>query len=268
MLWALSRNVTESDVWHTHEVFELILCRTDGGRLQLAHQEVPFVANRAILVAPGANHRYHLAANEIADLKLLCLTPSDTATFLSPAIGAALQSVKHSGSAYADLGAASLRLGDLEHLIPDSFGGLDPAMQRLAWGAIALLVAAVCSDSKQMAERGVHRNRRRFEQIRDWIDTHLDEDLGLDSLAARFGISRALLSREFRRHAGQSVVEYSNFRRVEQSAQRLAMGCCTVAEAARACGFPNLSHYHRQFKSFYGLTPAAFQRMTMRADDA
>ena len=48
--------------------------------------------------------------------------------------------------------------------------------------------------------------------------------------------------------------------RLRRAAGLLASGDLSVAEAAFAAGFANLSHFHRQFKSAYGLTPAAFRR--------
>lgn len=266
MLWATNTRINESTPWHAHEVFELILCRSNAGRLQLEQREIAFERGRGIVLAPNEQHRYVLQPEEAADVKVACLTPHDVATFLSPVTAAGLQAIRTAGAAHADAAGAPFDVLAASALIPEGYGSQTPRQLRLAWSAIALLLTWICQVADEELDDTAHRSRARFEQVRAWIDSHLDEDLGLDSLASRFGISTSLLSREFRRHAGQSVVEYYNFRRVEQSAQRLAAGRGTVAEIARSSGFSNLSHFHRQFKAFYGLTPAAFRRMVASAD--
>ena len=42
----------------------------------------------------------------------------------------------------------------------------------------------------------------------------------------------------------------------------------TVTRVALDSGFANLSHFHRQFKAIYGLTPAAFRRQIAGVGDA
>jgi AraC family transcriptional activator of mar-sox-rob regulon len=72
-------------------------------------------------------------------------------------------------------------------------------------------------------------------------------------------MSRSLLIREFKRHTGSSIVMYCNKRRTEKAARLLAGRTHSVTQIAFLCGYSNLSHFHRQFKERYGLTPGAFR---------
>lgn len=257
MLWTLATRLLESSEWHTHAVFELVLCGSTAGAIELDEGEIALKNGRAILLAPGLRHRFRLAPGEHCDVKVVCLTAPDLTNFLSPSLCAALDAMRATGFVHADASGRATRVIDTAVLIEPGIGTQRGASLRLAWGAIGLLLAWLCQRERKPADG----TDDRFEQLRSWLDENLDGELHLDALAARFGMSRSLLSRGFRRHTGQSVVEYCNARRLERSARMLAASDDGVAQIARAAGYPNLSHFHRQFKAFYGLTPAAFRRL-------
>lgn len=257
MLWTLITRLEQSSEWHAHAVFELVLCRSDVGCIEVERGEVALKRGRAILIAPEARHRYRLDPGEATEVKVVCLPPPDIAAFLSPAVAASLDAVRPAGITYADAYGPSARVMDTSVLIEPGLGTQRGDALKLAWGAIGLLLSWLC----ERPDAATVRSADRFQPVREWIDSHIDQDLCLDALAARFGMSRSLLSRGFRRHTGQSVVEYCNARRLERSARLLVASDEAVADIARISGYPNLSHYHRQFKAFYGLTPAAFRRL-------
>jgi AraC-like DNA-binding protein len=105
-----------------------------------------------------------------------------------------------------------------------------------------------------------NKYQHKMQQVASWIESHLQENLGLDQAAAEFGLSRSLFSREFHRHTGMSFVEHCNIRRIEKAALVLSSTDLNITEVAFGSGFSNLSHFHRQFKANYGLTPGAFRR--------
>ena len=106
-----------------------------------------------------------------------------------------------------------------------------------------------------------HLSRVSPRRLCEWLLNHLPEEINLDDIASTFALSRSLLTRSFRRHTGTSIVEYLNTRRLERAAVLLTSAADeSIARAAMDCGFSNLSHFHRCFKSAYGLTPAEFRR--------
>lgn len=263
MLWTASTQVRTSTPTHSHEVFELVICWSDVGVLRLQDREVSFRAGRTILIGPNVPHRYVLPDGATADLRILCMTLHDVATCLSPGQCATVDFMRTLGVRHADWEAESLDLRALVGLIPDGYGIHDRALLQTAWAAIALILARMARDLDVPADMSGLRHKKRVGAVRAWIDDHLDDELGLDAMADRFGMSRSLLSREFRRHTGKSLVEYRNLRRIECSAASLAAGRSSVAQAAYASGFATMSQFHRQFKAVYGLTPAAFRRRVL-----
>ena len=85
------------------------------------------------------------------------------------------------------------------------------------------------------------------------IRRDFSKKITLDAIAKSVYIDKYTLCREFKRATGQTVIEYVNSYRIQKAAQ-LISGGYTVSEAARACGFENMSFFTKTFKiAFYKL---------------
>lgn len=260
MLWSTRARIADSTAWHAHEVFEFILCAANcSGRLELPEYKLEFHPDRSILIPPGVRHRYLFGPDEAASIKLVCLTPQDVTTFLSPALAITMQQALSSACTVADHGDQSHHLAALSALIRDGFGVGGDNERHIVWGAIGLLLAMHDKARDQPDDAGWLRYNSRMAQVRDWLELNLERSITLDQVAAHFGLSRSLLTREFRRHTGKSFIDYCNHRRIEKAAVLLASDQVSISQAAFDSGFANLSHFHRQFKAIFGLTPAAFR---------
>lgn len=266
MLWSVSALLKEASAWHGHDVFEFIFCRAGSGQLELDDRQVDLRAGRTLFIAPGVRHRFSFGTGEQADLKLLCLNAQDLATFLSPAQAGSLDGVKAAALTHADHRQQDT-LWDLAAMIPDGFAISDLRELRIVWAAIGLILAMHGQAQDLPDDHGQGRYRQKIQEIREWIDCRLHQAINLDDLASHFGLSRSVLTREFRRHAGKSLIDYCNGRRIEKAATILVSSGESITHAALESGFSNLSHFHRQFKMIYGLTPAAFRRQILGAAD-
>lgn len=263
MLWSMTAKVEESSPWHGHDILEWMFCRSGSGRLETESQAIGLQPGRTFFIAPRARHRFAFQPGEQADLKFLCLSSQDMATYLSPAQLALLEGVTAAGVSYTDHEKNLTNVRELSNLIPDGFNITDARELALAWGAVGMLVALHAQGGDAPDDYSWRRYRQKIEDIKGWIDTRLDESISLDEVGTQFGLSRSVLTREFRRHTGKSFIDYCNGRRIEKAAAILATGKESVTQAAFESGFANLSHFHRQFKAMYGLTPAAFRRQVL-----
>jgi AraC-like DNA-binding protein len=87
-----------------------------------------------------------------------------------------------------------------------------------------------------------------------------DDDLSLKGLAALCGLSVSYFVRAFKVTTGDSPHRWILRHRVECCKTMLANPELTLADIAVACGFADQSHFTRIFKSFVGITPAAWRR--------
>lgn len=101
-----------------------------------------------------------------------------------------------------------------------------------------------------------------IKQLYEWLKENYHTEINIDKLCVQFGMSRSQLTRKFKHYCGYSVIEYVSQLRFEEAARMLAMTNKDVSEIALASGISNLSHFHRQFKKRYGMTPIKFRNMT------
>ncbi len=259
MLWSLSAEIAESSPWHEHGIFEFVLCRDFGGRLLTGETEIPLRPARTILVPPDLRHRFLFEAGETGRLKIICVPPKDLPGFLSPAQTAMLDGLCGIGVSVADHPEQELWLGELSDLIADGLGQDDERAQQLNWSAMSLLLALHAKERQVAKDRSGDRHRAKIREMIAWIDGNLAEPLTIQQAMSQFGLSRSLLTREFRHYTGKSFVDYCNARRVQKAAMTLVSRADSVTQVAFDSGFSNLSHFHRQFKAHFGLTPAAFR---------
>lgn len=260
MLWSFSTEVTESTDWHEHSMFQLILCRDGKGSMWTENNEVVFSAARTILIPPATLHRFVIQTADIGRLKIVCFPPKDLPRFLSPLHITMLDGLTRVGVSTADHGGHEQWMYQLADSVTDGFGTDDLWAQRVQWGIVSLMLTLHAKEQQAASRYPYLRHKAKINEIVSWIEDNLSEEITIPKLSDQFGMSRSLLTREFRMQTGKSLVEYCNARRVQKAAIALATSELTVAGIAMANGFSNLSYFHRQFKSHFGITPAVFRR--------
>ena len=100
---------------------------------------------------------------------------------------------------------------------------------------------------------------RQLQQILDYIDTHLDQDIKLANLAQLLDMSQFHFSRLFKQSIGMSPYQYLIQQRVERAKQLLKQTDYFIADIALECGFNSHSHLSKQFRQFTGMTPKAYR---------
>lgn len=92
------------------------------------------------------------------------------------------------------------------------------------------------------------------QQIIQYINRHLEQDISLQTLCDRFYISRAQLSRRFRRATGISVGKYIRFKRLMACRQLILEGEKPTRVCA-ALGFRDYSSFYRAYTAQFGHSP-------------
>ncbi len=91
------------------------------------------------------------------------------------------------------------------------------------------------------------------------IHSEYQSRITLDSISKSIYVDKYALCREFKKATGQTVTEYINSYRVQMAASLISQGS-RVTEAARACGFENMSFFTRTFKKYMHCLPSSFKR--------
>jgi len=255
----MTLSLEESSGWHSHEVYELLYCRKGNGNIILDNRDIEFQTGRFILIMPEARHRFLFRHGESADVKIFCLTPADTAIQLSSALSIWLRNIINSNAVFSDH-EKNGELPDIVDRIPDSLGETGKKDLDVIWSRIGLILALHFKSQGNTDIENQGRHSSHVMSVCSWIDIHLEEHLDLDTIASEFGMSRSLLTKEFRKYTNTSVVEYMNIRRLQKAGSILSETEKSITEAAFESGFPSIGNFYRKFKALYGVTPATFRK--------
>ena len=86
------------------------------------------------------------------------------------------------------------------------------------------------------------------------LSANLDEQISIDTLASRAGMSRARFHRRFKEATRMSPIQFIKAMRLNSAAMNIAAGM-TVSEAASKAGYLSPSQFSREFKRSYGQPP-------------
>lgn len=110
----------------------------------------------------------------------------------------------------------------------------------------------------------------RFEQVIQYIDTHIAEEIRLKDLAQLMYLTSNYFIKYFRKQVGVSPMEYILTTRINLAKQYLQSENTPIKDIAVKCGFSSLYYFDRVFKRHTGITPTNYRHValgTHRASD-
>lgn len=90
------------------------------------------------------------------------------------------------------------------------------------------------------------------------VDNIQDPQLGVDSIAELFNLSRMQIYRKIKALTGKSIVEFIRMVRIKQALKLIDTRKYTLTEIAYQTGFNSSSYFTRVFKEEYGKTPSEY----------
>ena len=95
--------------------------------------------------------------------------------------------------------------------------------------------------------------------VQQYIGDHFREDLTLDVLSQRCGMSKYYLVHSFKKATGTTPISYLNQRRVQEAEKLLATTELTVAQIAQRAGFSSQNGFSQSFRRLKGLSPTGYR---------
>ena len=109
------------------------------------------------------------------------------------------------------------------------------------------------------APQRIEMTTRQLRCAVDYIESHLDQDLSLESIAAASAMSPFRFARAFRKATGQSPRQYVIARRIDRAMELLRSTDRDLAEVANLVGFSTQSHFTTVFSRRCGTTPKRYR---------
>lgn len=157
----------------------------------------------------------------------------------------------HDGIATASGGTTAIDL--FLHLIELDHGAklADMVAEQMNYAAIRAY-NETCIDS--VANRR-HIRHDMIAAVVELMEQSLEDPLEMPGLARTVGLSPRQIERLFKRHLGLSPQCFYMQLRLARAHRLLCFSSLAISEVAVACGFQSLSHFSRQFRAAYGLSP-------------
>ena len=110
------------------------------------------------------------------------------------------------------------------------------------------------ADSAANLPRPSVPENRRVQEIMEYLDKNLAEEIDIDALAERFFISKYYMMRLFQKETGTTIYSYLTQKRLLK-ARELMDGGMRATESCYTCGFHSYSSFTRAYGKYFGTTP-------------
>ena len=106
---------------------------------------------------------------------------------------------------------------------------------------------------------GINDNPEILEAAR-YITDNFNQEITLDKMADRAGLSPSYFSRKFRSVTGMGMKEYLSFQRLKHAARLLISTTMSITDIALECGFSDSNYFKDAFKNMFGESPRAYRK--------
>ena len=97
-----------------------------------------------------------------------------------------------------------------------------------------------------------------FEELKEYIDNNLGNNITANSIGKKFGISRRTLYNIMKQHTELGIASYIRLRRLERAKYMLSTNNLSIVEIAEKVGFSDYNYFLRVFKNKFGISPKKF----------
>ena len=126
--------------------------------------------------------------------------------------------------------------------------------------ASALMTTILCGLIHGAAQQRPQPVPAVLQKVRQYLHEQYAQKITLDTLSARYNISKYHLQRSFQRYFGQSPGEYLTRLRLTRAKELLRATDLPVSEVAYRVGMENTSYFISVFRAREGATPQQYRR--------
>lgn len=124
--------------------------------------------------------------------------------------------------------------------------------------SVLLQVCALMNEDKK------NHHKHLIQDIQTYVREHYgQESLNISMIGATFDLTPSYVSRLFKEHTGESLLDFINKTRLEEAKRLLAEQKFTVNEVAGKVGYSDVNTFLRVFKKFEGITPGKFTKSNL-----
>lgn len=115
------------------------------------------------------------------------------------------------------------------------------------------------TEPKQQEESEAVQMNTFVKSAREYVEEHYTDDISLQEVAEKIGISAGYLSTMFAQNMNCKFVDYLNNVRIERACTYLEQGYLKTYEIAYRVGFKDEKYFSRVFKKIKGMSPKEYR---------
>lgn len=117
----------------------------------------------------------------------------------------------------------------------------------------------VCNQGTQAKQ--INSGHSAVQTCIQYMNTNYASQITLEELAELVHLHPNYLCALFKKHAGTTVFEYLSALRFRRARRLLRQATLSVSQIAELCGFHDIEHFSKRFKTQSGLSPSAYRKM-------
>ena len=255
-----------SDVPHTHDFVEIVYTMSGIGTEYVNDGE--YEVKRGDLVFINYQSTHSFVANKDFSFINICFRPETVGdALITPENAFALLQL----TAFEELrrenadGVVSFSGKEREQIeslllsMLSEYRSKKPYRRSVLESYMNILLVLILRKTAMTADNPEDEKDGTWQEIAEYIDRNLCEELSLSALAKKCFYNPSYFSRVFKEHFGVSLTEYINRRRIELAVRLLGEGRLSVEDIAYRVGYPSKSSFYRSFTKITGRTPSEYK---------
>lgn len=122
-----------------------------------------------------------------------------------------------------------------------------------------LLMRVIQTQNLAISQEKIIHGDSRLTGVIQFIHSNLNEAISVENLAREAGMSKSVFFAAFKKHFGQTPVEYILKERISHAKQLLQNTSLNITEVCFQSGFNNMNYFIKQFKKLEGITPKQYR---------
>ncbi|MEY9095422.1 response regulator [Paenibacillus sp. RC84] len=98
-----------------------------------------------------------------------------------------------------------------------------------------------------------------LKEAKDWIDAHFVEEITLEQAAERVHLSLHYFSKMFKRHMGETFIDYVTRLRIERAKELMKNDELSLKEVCFEVGYKDPNYFSRVFRKVTGISPTGYR---------
>lgn len=256
-LFSIAHNTTQIQkdpcLIHSHPTYEIFYFLSGDAAFIVDEKEYRMEPHTLFIIPPNKMHAIHIFSSAPYDRYTLHFTPEVISIERRSFLLSYFPTTKNSSFMWHGIENTAIynHLKQFENYLDCDKEILDNVLPIFIEATIAKMILSL--PFNKAVDKGESEESLNNEML-NYVNTHFTEPLNLESLSARFFVSKNQVNHIFRKLTGTTVIDYIHKKRITYAHQLLLNGA-SASQTAIAVGFGDYTSFYRSYLKYFGHAP-------------